>query len=78
LFSALVADTSAALGAEHPDALESRASLAALTDLEGDKAGACHQLGPLLAQARQVLGPHDRVTHAVRWHLILLERELGG
>jgi thioredoxin-like negative regulator of GroEL len=73
-----VPETERVLGAQHPDTIAARTSLAAMTDQAGDKAGARQQLAALLPWARQVLGPRHPITHAVRGNLFRLIQELEG
>jgi hypothetical protein len=73
-----VTETERVLGADHSQTLAARTSLAAMTDVAGDKAGARQQFAVLLPFAKQVLGPRHPITHAVRGNLFRLDQELGG
>ena len=77
-FSALVPKTERVLGAQHPNTIAARTSLAAMTDQAGDKTGARQQLAALLPWAKQVLGPRHPITHAIRGNLFRLDQELEG
>jgi hypothetical protein len=65
------------LGAEHPQTLAARNSLAAMTEAAGDKTMARKQLAALLPLAKQALGPRNPLTHVIRGNLFRLDQEFG-